>query len=92
VLSPLLAMVLLWSLWQRTGLCVRALSMAAAIPFDLYFHFVAQGLDNALQQGSGQWPATFVITAYLLLLLKVAGVLWVSGSCAGASVPTWLNK
>jgi len=49
-------------------------SMAAAIPFDLYFHFVASGPDNALQQGSGFWPATFVVTAYLLLLLAVAGV------------------
>ena len=50
LVSPLLAMALLWSLWQRTGLSVLALSLAAAIPFDLYFHFVAQGPDNALQQ------------------------------------------
>jgi hypothetical protein len=73
VVSSLLAMALLWSLWQRTGLCVLAHSMATAIPLDLYFHFVAQGPDNALQQGSGQWPATCVMTAYLLLLFKGCG-------------------
>jgi hypothetical protein len=54
------------------GLYLLAFSMAAAIPFDLYFHFFASGPDNALQQGSGLWPATFVITAYLLLLFALA--------------------
>ena len=74
VISPLLAMTLLWTSRQRVGFYLLVVSMAAAIPFDLYFHFVASGPDNALQQGSGFWPATFVVTAYLLLLLAVAGV------------------
>jgi len=74
VISPLLAMTLLWTSRQRIGLYLLAVSMATAIPFDLYFHFVASGPDNALQQGSGFWPATFVVTAYLLLLFAVAGV------------------
>lgn len=76
LISPLLAMILLWTSMQRMGLYLLALSMAAAIPFDLYFHFIAPGPDNALQQRtSGLWPATFVITAYLLLLFAVVGVL-----------------
>ena len=74
VIAPLLALMLLWTSLQRIGLYLLVLSMAAAIPFDLYFHFVASGPDNALQQGSGPWPATFVVTAYLLLLFAVAGV------------------
>ncbi len=75
LVSPLFALALLWTSRQRAGLWVLALSMAAAFPFDLYFHFVAQGPDNALQQGSGQWPVIFVTTAYLLQVLTVAGLL-----------------
>ena len=74
VIAPLLALMLLWTSLQRIGLYLLVLSMAAAIPFDLYFHFVASGPDNALQQGPGLWPATFVVTAYLLLLFAVTGV------------------
>src|SRR5262249_61039990 len=52
VISPLLAMTLLWTSRQRIGLYLLALSMAAALPFDLYFHFVAPGPANALRQRS----------------------------------------
>ncbi|HXW82838.1 MAG TPA: hypothetical protein VEJ86_00395 [Candidatus Binataceae bacterium] len=75
IVIPLLSMALLWTSRQRAGLWLLALSMAAAFPFDLYFHFAVSGPDNALQQGPGQWPATFVTTAFLLQALTVAGVL-----------------
>jgi hypothetical protein len=75
LIGPPIAMVLLWTSQQRTGLSLLALSTAAGFPFDLYFHFIAAGSDNALQQPSGEWPAMFVTTAILLQLLTAAGVL-----------------
>ena len=90
VISPLLAMALLWTSRQRAGLNLLAISMAAAFFFDLYFHFVAPGPDNALHQGSGQWPAIFVTTAYSLQLLTFAGVfvgLWFLRRSLGTAWP-----
>ena len=74
LIAPPIAMVLLWASQQRTGLWLLALSTAAGFPFDLYFHFIAAGPDNAFQQSSGEWPAIFVTTAVLLQLLTGAGV------------------
>jgi len=41
--------------------------------FRSLFPFRRARSDNALQQGSGQWPATFVITPCLLLPFKGCG-------------------
>ena len=58
---------------QRVGFGLLGLTMGGALVFGLYHHFVAAGPDHVSSQGTGQWGATFVITAWLLLLAEAVG-------------------
>jgi hypothetical protein len=71
--SPLLAMALLWTPWQRLGFALLALTMAGSLAFGLYHHFVAMGPDHVGAQVAGVWGTTFVATACLLFLTEAAG-------------------
>jgi hypothetical protein len=63
-LCPLVAMALLWTLWDRAGLLLLAVSMAASLLFGLYHHFVAAGPDHISGQVLGFWATVFVLSAY----------------------------
>jgi hypothetical protein len=73
-ISPLVAMVLLWTRHQRVGLMLLAVSMAGSLVFGVVNHFVMPGPDQVGQQGSGQWSATFAVTAWLLAITETVGV------------------
>ena len=73
LLCPLLAMFLLWTTRRRLGLLLLASSMAGALVFGLYHHFVMAGLDQLGQQGSGPWASAFAITAWLLAITEAGG-------------------
>jgi hypothetical protein len=71
--GPLLAMALLWTVWQRLGLGLLALTMAASLLFGLYHHFVAMGPDHVGVQVAGFWGTTFAVTSWLLFLAEGVG-------------------
>jgi hypothetical protein len=73
VAGPLLAMVLLWTPWQRVGLSLLSGTMAGSLVFGLYHHFVAMGPDHVGAQAAGFWGITFVVTACLLFLAEAGG-------------------
>jgi hypothetical protein len=73
LLCPLIAMGLLWTSRARIGLLLLTFSMAGALLFGLYHHFVAEGPDHVGSHAPGFWPATFTISAYGLLALEAAG-------------------
>jgi hypothetical protein len=72
-LAPLLALLLLYSRWQRQGAWLLALSMLGALIFGLWNHFIVSGPDNVAQVPPGPWHLPFLITSILLALLEATG-------------------
>src|SRR5215467_12958625 len=58
--GPLVALVLFWTRLQRTALFLLATTMAGALVFGVYYHFVAPSADNALGLAPGQWSTVFL--------------------------------
>ena len=73
VAFPLIAMMLLWTARQRLGFVLLSLSMFGSLLFGLYHHFLAVSPDHVHSQPSSGWGATFVLTAYLLLITEAMG-------------------
>ena len=73
--APVVAAVLLWTRFRRSGAWLLAASMAGSLAFGLLYHFLAAGPDNVFTQPPGPWRAAFVVTAVVLALLQAAGVL-----------------
>ena len=81
---PLVAMALVLTIHKRLGLLLLSLSMFGSLLFGFYHHFLVASLDHIHSQPSGGWGATFVLTAYLLLITEAIGTyigfhfLWVA--------------
>jgi hypothetical protein len=73
-ISPLLAMVLLWTQRQRLGLVLLTASMAGACLFGLYYHFVVPSPDHVAHVPEGFWGDIFRVTAVLLAIVEGTGV------------------
>lgn len=74
--GPFIAMVLLWTRLQRAALFLLGGSMAGALVFGLYYHFVAPGADNALGLAPGHWSTVFLATSVLLAASEAFGCAW----------------
>ena len=78
VVAPFYAAYLIWRGRWRTGGAVLALSMAGALVFGVYYHFVLPGPDHVTHV---QLPMSFAmrdifdVTAVLLALFECLGVL-----------------
>ena len=73
LVSPLLAMALVWTTKKRIGLILLSLSMFGSLLFGFYHHFLVASPDHIHSQPSGGWGTTFVLTAYLLLITEAIG-------------------
>lgn len=73
LISPLLAMGLLWTSAKRLGLILLALSMFGSFLFGLYHHFLVTSPDHVHAQPSSPWGLAFVLTAYGLLITDAMG-------------------
>lgn len=73
LVSPLLALALVWTTKKRIGLILLSLSMFGSLPFGFYHHFLVASPDHIHSQPSGGWGTTFVLTAYLLLITEAIG-------------------
>jgi amino acid permease len=74
--APVLAMILLWTRAQKTGVLMLGSAMAGAFVFGLYYHFVATGADNALGLWPGGWSTAFLVTSVLLAAIEAFGAAW----------------
>jgi hypothetical protein len=74
--GPFIAMVLLWIRLQRAALFLLGGSMAGALVFGLYYHFVAPGADDALGLAPGHWSTVFLATSVLLAASEAFGCAW----------------
>ena len=73
LVSPLLAMVLVWTARKRLGLILLSISMFGSLLFGLYHHFLVASPDHVRSQSASPWGFTFVLTAYLLLITEAIG-------------------
>jgi hypothetical protein len=73
LLSPLLAMALVWTTRKRLGLLLLSASMSGSFLFGLYHHFLAASPDHVHSQPANPWGTTFILTAYGLLVTEAIG-------------------
>ncbi len=73
-LLPLISAFLLWRA-SRGGFFLLLISMLGALIFGGYYHFIAAGADNVASLGLHSWAPAFQLTAVLLAITEVAGVL-----------------
>ena len=71
---PLVSGFLLWRR-MRSGFLLLLCSMAGALVFGGYYHFIAAGADNVRSLDSHAWSAPFQLTSVLLAVTEAAGVL-----------------
>ncbi|MBD2777843.1 hypothetical protein [Iningainema tapete] len=73
VLAPIAAMILLWTPFQLAGSWLLLSSMAGAMLFGLYHHFIAISPDHISQVPFVGWGVLFQITAILLFFTEGLG-------------------
>ena len=73
VTAPIVAMVLLWTSFRRTGAILLHCSMLGALIFGVYNHFIAIGPDRVSQIPPSNWQLLFQVTAVLLTVTEAVG-------------------
>jgi hypothetical protein len=73
LVAPIIAGVLLLLRARRMGAWLLAVSMAGALAFGIYKHFVAAGPDRALSLPYSGWAVVFQVSAVLLVVTEAAG-------------------
>jgi hypothetical protein len=76
VAAPLVAAYFIWKRRLRLGGALLAISMAAALAFGAYYHFIAPGPDNVNQADTtkpANWRNLFEDTAMDLALIEALG-------------------
>lgn len=73
-------MLLLWTRYARMGLVLLVVAMAGALIFGAIYHYIIISPDHVSHLPPGDAQGTFRLTAMLLLLTElfgvVAGLLW----------------
>lgn len=77
VAAPLVAGYFLWKYRLRLGAVLLSLSMAGALTFGIYYHFVAKGPDNVdydRPAAPANWGNLFEDTAIDITLIEALGL------------------
>ena len=74
LIAPLVAMVLLWTRYGRVGVRVLVVSMAGSLIFGLVYHYIVVSPDHVSHLPPGDAQGIFRLTALLLILTEVFGV------------------
>jgi hypothetical protein len=76
LLTPVIAAILLWTPFDRIGSWLLFASMAGAILFGIYNHFIVISSDHVSRVSFAGWGLLFQITAILTLIVDGLGC-WV---------------
>ena len=74
VIGPVVSGILLWRS-SRSGFALLVLSMTGSLLFGIYYHFLAPGPDNVAFLHLHQWTQTFRVSAVMLAVLELVGVI-----------------
>jgi hypothetical protein len=94
LVSPLLAMALVWTRKKRIGLILLSLSMFGSLLFGFYHHFLVASPDRIHSQPASAWGIVFVLTACGLLITEAIGTyvgihfLWIARGTSSKVVKT----
>lgn len=72
-LIPILAAILLWTPFYRTGSWLLLSSIAGSLLFGIYNHFLVISSDHVSQVSFAGWGLLFQITAYSILIVDGLG-------------------
>ncbi len=72
-LIPIVAAVLLWTQFDRIGIWLLLSSIAGALLFGIYNHFIVISPDHVSQVSFAGWGLLFQITAILILIVDGLG-------------------
>src|SRR5678815_3577479 len=75
LIAPLIAMLLLWTRYARTGLLLLVISMAGSLIFGAIYHYVIVSPDHVSHLPPGDAQGMFRTTALLLILTELFGVI-----------------
>ena len=75
LIAPLIAMLLLWTRYARTGLVLLVISMAGSLIFGAIYHYVVVSPDHVSHLPPGDAQGMFRTTALLLILTELFGVI-----------------
>ena len=75
LIAPLIAMLLLWTRYARTGLWLLVISMAGSLIFGATYHYVVVSSDHVSHLPPGDAQGMFRLTALLLILTELFGVI-----------------
>jgi hypothetical protein len=73
-LTPISAAILLWTTYARLGVLLLAFSMAGALAFGTYYHFIAISADHVAHLPDGDLQGLFRTTAVSLQISQLLGV------------------
>ena len=73
-IAPLIAMLLLWTRYARLGLLILVVSMGGSLIFGAIYHYVIVSPDNVSHLPAGDAQGMFRMTALLLMLTELFGV------------------
>ena len=78
-ITPLFAMVLLWTRYVRMGQVLLVVSMAGSLIFGVLYHYLVLSPDHIFYIPPGDAAGMFRLTALLLMLTELFGVVagWV---------------
>ena len=74
LIVPVVSGILLWRS-SRSGFALLVLSMTGSLLFGIYYHFVASGPDNVAFLHPHPWTQAFRVSAVLLAVVELAGVM-----------------
>ena len=74
-IAPLVAMLLIWTRLARLGLILLTVSMAGSLIFGLVYHYVVVSPDHVSHLPPGDAQGLFRMTAGLLMLTELLGVI-----------------
>ena len=75
LIAPLIAMLLIWTRYARTGLVLLVISMAGSLIFGAIYHYVVVSPDHVSHLPPGDAQGMFRMTAVLLILTELFGVI-----------------
>src|ERR1044071_392724 len=73
LIAPIVAAVFIW-IRPRSGFALLTISMIGSFVFSVYYHFIATGSDNVFTLPASSWTLTFQLTAWLLAITELGGV------------------
>lgn len=74
LISPLIAMVLLWTRYARLGVLLLVISMGGSLIFGIVYHYIIVSPDHVSHLPPGDAQGVFRMTALLLIVTELFGV------------------